>query len=469
VDLSRAASETVFPAVAVPAWPLAETKHDPDQMTSTTTPAGMKDVTVELDVPGHHPDHPEKSKVHASREMSTMPLCLALVFMVAVAGSALGLAINLNRRMNDMEGELNRVKATGVVMSTSAAPLDGYGVATKLVHAGEWASGVHMPSERSDLHSVFCNGTIVLLGGLSLNNTVVATVWKFDPVRETYSEAARPMPTPRFRFGAACMDDKIYVAGGFADRATGDSGASLSSMDVYDVAADTWASGPELAVPRGDLAMAAVDGKLYAIGGYDHNYNAMATNEVLQPGATAWATAAPMPTAKGDLQAAVLGSKVYVPGGWNPEKTFLDEMAVFDVVANSWSLAATPMKAPRGDAAVVALNGRLFVIGGEMWSGKQSTCDWGWGPEPCAVNLIPMHGVEMFSPEDATWTAMSPLPASRFRFAAAAVEGQATNGLGDGVIFSFGGHEHGEVAVNTQWNFHHVPQPTIYFHSRATA
>lgn len=287
------------------------------------------------------------------------------------------------------------------------------------------------------------------------------TVWSYDYINEVYDATTHaPMPTPRYRFGAACLNSMIYVAGGFDSSAAGEIGASLATSDVYDVAQNVWSAGPPLAVARGDLALAAVGGTIHAFGGYDHNYAELASHEMLDPSATspAWKDAAPMPHAKGDLQAATIGNKVYVPAGWNSSSTFLSENAIYDKSTDSWSFGA-PMRAPRGDGAVVALHGKLFIIGGEMWSGKTSTCDWGWGPIECAVNLIPMHGVEMYDPDDDTWTSMSPLPASRFRFAAGAADERGA----EGAIFAFGGHMHGEVAVNSQWGFHYVPRRNIYF------
>jgi len=306
---------------------------------------------------------------------------------------------------------------------------------------------------------------VYLLGGQDAsqtNPTVLGDVLAFDPVNEVYRAGLAPMPTPRYRFSAACLDDQhIYVAGGFENATAGNAGWSLRTVDVYTIATNTWAGAPPLAVARGDLALAAVDGDLYAIGGYDWSYNPLASVEKLSRGAGAWVSGVPMLTPKGDLQAAVIDGKVYVPGGWNVEHTFLSELAIFDPLSSSWSLGSA-MGAPRGDMAVAALDSNLFVVGGEMWSGVMSTCDWGWGPEECAVNLIPMHGVEMYSPGDGSWTHMAPLPASRFRFAAAAVEGRGA----EGAIYAFGGHAHGEVAVNSQDTFHYVPRTNLFFHSR---
>jgi len=459
---------------------------------STTTNA----VSIEVhDIP--HVNTAEKSPApFKSGDTGKAVFAAAFLVVPAVAVAGIGLAASLASRVSDLEnlvaaGNLENLVAggemprggkgagKGVILSTDATPPIGYHQSSSLLTGGgQWATGTDMPSERSDLQSLSCGGQLLLLGGLNHSGVVVGNMWAFDPINEIYSEQAS-MPTPRYRFGAACVSKvgeagtshMLYVAGGFADADTGNSGQSLATVDIFDVASGVWTSGPSLTVARGDLALAAVGETLFAIGGYDWSYNTMDTMEVLDTLAAtpAWMLGAAMPHPKGDVQAAVVASKIYVPGGWNAESTFLTSMLVYDPAAGSWSEAA-PMSAPRGDKAVVALDGRIFVIGGEMWSGSTSTCDWGWGPEDCAVNLIPMHGVEMYSPEDDAWTHMAPLPASRFRFAAAAISGRlgaaGDAGMAEGAIFAFGGHAHGEVAVKSMLTFHFVPRPNVYIHTK---
>ena len=422
------------------------------------------EVTLEL-------AKPEKSNVLEPKPNRGCPATIVLAFAAMVVGiSSLAVGLVALSRAQAIEARLQplEVDADTVKVTANATPPVGYsGTSTSLLAgSGSWAPNAQMPSERSDLQTISCGGVIVVLGGLDLANNVMSTVFTFDVVSETYNASKAPMPTPRYRFGAACVGNtQIYVAGGFADTTTGNTGQSLGTVDIYDMARDSWSAGPPLNEPRGDLALvAAADGSVHAIGGYDWSYNAMATNERLPPGGTAWANGAPMPHPKGDVQAARIGDVIYVPGGWNADRTFLNDLLAYDLVAGTWSSKA-PMSFPRGDMAVAALNGKLYVIGGEMWSGRTSTCDWGWGPIECAVNLIPMHSVEMYSPDDDTWTEMAPLPSSRFRFAAAAANGRG--GTSEGAIIAFGGHAHGEVAVRESWGFHDVPRPNLYLHTRA--
>lgn len=424
-------------------------------MTSTTA----SNVTLEL-------APPEKSnmvKNNKSIGTSNAVVFIACLVPSFVAVAAIGVAAAAWSRVN----ELKSTHLDTIITPAATAP-DGYSmVSSLLTGTGTWAATSDMPVAKSDLQSISCLNKetrlleVVLLGGLDAAGDVVGDVYTFDPVNEVYSAPLTPMPTPRYRFGAACKDGKVWVAGGFNNSHAGNMGWSIDSVDIYDVATDTWTSGPALNTARGDLALANFGGDLYAMGGYDWSYTALASVEKLADGATSWTAAASMSSPKGDLQAAVIDGMVYVPGGWNAGSTFLSELDVYDPSADSWSLGPS-MDAPRGDTAVVALDGKVFVIGGEMWSGVMSTCDWGWGPEECAVNLIPMHGVEMFDPATQVWTSMAPLPASRFRFAAAAVEGRHA----EGALYAFGGHAHGEVAVTSVWNFHYVPRPNFFIHTK---
>ena len=161
------------------------------------------------------------------------------------------------------------------------------------------------------------------------------------------------MPTGRFRFSAACLDGHVYVAGGYATYANGTNGTCLATVDRYDVTGKTWASAgtvAPLAIARGDLALVASAGKLYAFGGYGYEYPypdpAAAAVEVFDPATSAWATAASMPNGgKGDIQAVEMDGVIYVPGGWNGG-AFSDELVAYDAAGDSWTTLAS-MQAPR--------------------------------------------------------------------------------------------------------------------------
>ncbi len=58
------------------------------------------------------------------------------------------------------------------------------------------------------------------------------------------------------------LEGRLYILGGYpADRVT------VTTVQVYDSAADRWERGPDLPVPNNHGMAASVNGKVYLIGG----------------------------------------------------------------------------------------------------------------------------------------------------------------------------------------------------------
>jgi N-acetylneuraminic acid mutarotase len=123
-------------------------------------------------------------------------------------------------------------------------------------------------------------------------------------------------------------------------------------------------SGRPLQTPRDHLAVAVVNGRLYALGGRrDGSYaRNLATNEAYNPATDHWEPRVSMPTARSGIAAAVLDGRIFVVGGEAPSGTF-SEVEAYDPTINGWSTHA-PMSRARHGLGAVALEGRLYVIAG---------------------------------------------------------------------------------------------------------
>lgn len=73
--------------------------------------------------------------------------------------------------------------------------------------------------------------------------------------------AAAELPTRRCRAGVAALGGKVYAVGGFNGT------LRVRSVDVYDVASDSWAPGPPLGARRSTLGVAVIGHVVYAVGG----------------------------------------------------------------------------------------------------------------------------------------------------------------------------------------------------------
>lgn len=374
---------------------------------------------------------------------------------------------------SDSDSSISTTSSLPVVFSASpvlSGNLKGaYKTGTPLFEGeGEWVDKGVLTDKMSDGQSITCNGKIYLIGGLTENNEVGVVrnhVLEYDPFYESVVSKAN-MSLGRFRFGAACHDNNIYIVGGFSSKADGDAGTCLSSMQSFDTVTNLWSPKASMGTARGDLALVTIGDKLYAVGGYGTNYDmtvAGTLTEEYNPATDSWTTKASMKHPRGDLVGTALDGKLYAVGGWNevypPKPT--NHVEVFDPVANTWTTAPSLNQA-RGDPAIGVKDGHIFIIGGETYSGGVPCAADGSSLSACWVcgACIPMHDVEMFDPATQTWTTMAPYPGSRFRFTAA---------VANDVIFTFGGHTQGEVATNTVSAFYYVNHKSLFVHLRDSA
>src|SRR5262249_11461272 len=96
-------------------------------------------------------------------------------------------------------------------------------------------------------------------------------------------------------------------------------GRNTPAHEVYDPAANRWTALAYVPTARDHLAAAAMDGRLYAVGGrIDGNYSRnLASNEAYDPATGRWEQRAPLPTARSGIAAAGPGgAAAWRRGSW---------------------------------------------------------------------------------------------------------------------------------------------------------
>jgi N-acetylneuraminic acid mutarotase len=185
----------------------------------------------------------------------------------------------------------------------------------------------------------------------------VASLYRYDPQEDRWSEGT-PMPTPRGALALAVVNGRILAIGGY----NGD--INVPTVEEYDPQTDRWTARAPLPVPRDHLA-AANDGRfVYAIGGrlngsYSQN---VALVHQYDPDSDHWTQRADLPTARSGITAAVLADRIYVFGGEAPSGTFTTTEA-YKPVSNSWQTMA-PMPTGRHGLGSAVVGDRIFVIAG---------------------------------------------------------------------------------------------------------
>ncbi|MFQ5894520.1 MAG: Kelch repeat-containing protein [Nitrospinota bacterium] len=220
--------------------------------------------------------------------------------------------------------------------------------------------------------------------------------------------AKRPSPTERGEVAVAAVGEKVYVIGGFGG------GTRRSLVEEYDTRTDTWRARAPLPIAVRHPAAAGIGGKLYVVGGFLHSawrWPPVGRLFEYDPTADRWRERAPMPTARGALAAVAIEGKLYAVGGV-AEGGDTGALELYDPKTDTWRRLA-PMPTPRDHLAAGAVGGRLYVIGGRLGS--------------YARNL---DANEAYDPKTNRWAKLPPLPTPRSGIAGAAVGGK---------IYVFGG------------------------------
>jgi len=172
---------------------------------------------------------------------------------------------------------------------------------------------------------------------------------------------------PRAFSGVASISGTIYVMGGY----TGSLRQQVTSSVLFcnTLATPTcWTSIAPMLTARESLAAVSLNGKVYAIGGDSGatsttSVGAVNAVEVYDPTANTWTSKAPIPTATTAAGAVAVNGKIYVIGGADANFNAILTLAIYDPGTDTWSQAATPVPADAAGAFCDVLNGKIYCIG----------------------------------------------------------------------------------------------------------
>src|SRR5258707_1581997 len=105
----------------------------------------------------------------------------------------------------------------------------------------------------------------------------------------------------------------------------------------------TWSVAAQMTAARTEIGGVALNGKIYVAGGQEMGRPDSTLFQLFDPETATWKDLAPMPKGASHVGLAVLDGKIYVAGGFavRPHKNPIDQLAVYDPVANQWQTLAT--------------------------------------------------------------------------------------------------------------------------------
>jgi DNA-binding CsgD family transcriptional regulator/N-acetylneuraminic acid mutarotase len=169
-------------------------------------------------------------------------------------------------------------------------------------------------------------------------------------------QAKAALSAPREAMAVATLNGLIYAIGGLSG------GGAVSDASVYDPVSNQWSSIAAKPTPLQAIGAGVIGGRIYVPGGCNAADTPSSIMEVYDPQRDAWQTAAALPQALCRYAIGVIEGKLYLFGGWNGKQAVADVL-VYDPSRDEWSQAPA-LPSARADAAAAVVNDRVYLAGG---------------------------------------------------------------------------------------------------------
>ena len=234
-----------------------------------------------------------------------------------------------------------------------------------------WFYKREMPSPRYGFGTAVVNGKIYVIGGTDGIN-YLNEVQEYDPLLDTWTRKA-DMPTARSGLAVAVWDNKIYAIGGRVHDAI------CNNNEVYDLLLNTWSSRTPLPIASDNITSAyAIKGRIYTVGPimeynistndwwdttyYYNVYDSLYVDSIIGIDTFNTPVKSYLPSNQIYHCSAVYNNLIYVMGG-NGGYLLLPFVAVYHPGTNSWT-ASSDMIGPAAASAATVANGFIYVLGG---------------------------------------------------------------------------------------------------------
>jgi len=227
--------------------------------------------------------------------------------------------------------------------------------------------------------------------------------------KDAWTEKA-PMHTAKSTVATCVVDGKIYAIGGW------DGTKPLATVEVYDPIKNTWTKKAPMPTARCALSASVVNGKIYVFGGQLTAPIApgprVAAVEEYDPATDTWTKKADLPAPRAGLSTSAVDEIIYVFGGWPT----LRSVEAYDTVEDSWKRKAD-MPTGRGGLSTSVVDGKIYAIGGGNDAGG---------------NIVLFSTVEVYEPTTDTWKKKADMPTGRDYLGTSVVNGKiyAVGGFG---------------------------------------
>jgi N-acetylneuraminic acid mutarotase len=279
---------------------------------------------------------------------------------------------------------------SGKVLSTEGQDLLGLSGVSFIYDpaSNTWSGATQMLYTRqANTATLLSDGTVLVTGGVLVpSSTTVRYEERYSPTANSWS-AVPGMVSSRISHTATLLGSgKVLVAGGslYGGAATPFNN-TLSSSEIYDPTSNTWSSAPSMAAARDQHAATLLpNGQVLVAGGQGSTlqFEPLSSAEIYDPVANTWASAGNMALARVQPASVLLpNGKVLVIGGSATSAGIsgpgVMSAEIYDPGTNIWSAAGNMAIASTGSAAVLLKNGTVLACG-LVGSTATPSCELYW-------------------------------------------------------------------------------------------
>lgn len=230
---------------------------------------------------------------------------------------------------------------------------------------GTWqsVSPVNTGRSRPGLAYADFNGRFYLLGGESTGGDRDIPIEEYDPASDVWTEKANLL-TGVANTGAAAIGQFIYIPGGY-------NGAGVSTMQRYDIVADSLTTVAPMSEGIFGHAVVALNNKVHVLGG-DVAGAAGTTHRIYNVATNSWSDGQPLPVPVNYATAVTDGEQIYVLGGTTSD---LATVQRYNPATNSWD-QLPDLGMGRGGAGSFFDGANVWAVAGGWGSYLTSTEYW---------------------------------------------------------------------------------------------
>ncbi|XP_055344419.1 kelch-like protein diablo [Paramacrobiotus metropolitanus] len=201
--------------------------------------------------------------------------------------------------------------------------------------------------------------SLIICGGVKIDGSPTNQVSRLDLFGNECADLA-PMLANRACGGVAALNGRVYAVGGCNDK-----GEVLTAAECYDPEKNVWQPVAGLPLPLAGFAIVATNDRLYVFGGMTKSDGYSSTHSAFcyDPAADAWNKLADMPTAREDCTACVgANGIIYVISGYSSDRR-VRRVEAYEINYDQWSKKGDTISG-HCRAGCAYMDGKIYVLGG---------------------------------------------------------------------------------------------------------